>query len=51
MILQLFLTLALLAIAVIAVVGQCRKRSMWQWVAAYWVVLAVQILLDLMGAI
>lgn len=48
---QFLFTFFLFAIAVVVVIGQTRKRPMWRWISAYWVVLAVKILIDLLGVI
>ena len=45
-----FLVLALAAIAAVVFAGQVRKKNMWLWICAYWLVLTVKNLLDLVGS-
>lgn len=36
------LVLALMVIAAVVLVGLYRRRNMWKWIVAYWVVLTVR---------
>ena len=44
-----WLVLALAVIAAVVFVGQVRKKNMWLWICAYWLVLTVKNLWEWWG--
>ena len=41
--------LLLMAISFSVCIGLCRKKNMWGWIMAYWLVLSIKNLMDLVG--
>lgn len=39
----------LMTVAAVVAIGLMRKRNMWKWIIAYWILLTVKNLCDYMG--
>ena len=46
-----FCVLGLIVIAAVAAFGLMKRRNMWKWIIAYWLLLTVKNIIDFVGGI